>query len=110
MTPSGRYPPTDGTLPAFWGTLDWQAEHNPSRPWVIFPTPDGPEPTKSFSMSDFSLASHRVAHVLRPGRAGPDGEVVALLVHCDTIHYNALIAGCIRAGLVVCGINPLHSC
>ncbi|TCD69319.1 putative NRPS-like protein biosynthetic cluster [Steccherinum ochraceum] len=104
-----RYPPLDGSLPAFWGALDWHAEYNPSTPWVIFPTPHGPEATKTLSFLEFAQASHRVAHVLRPGRAGPEGQVVALLLHCDSIHYNAMLAGTMRAGIVPFPMSPRNT-
>lgn len=96
-----HYPSNDGTLPAVEGQLDWHAEHNPNVPWVLFPSPEDPTTVRSLSFSDFALASHRIAHVLRPGRSGADGEPIAMIFHCDTIHYNAMIAGAMRAGLVV---------
>ncbi|KAH8103378.1 hypothetical protein BXZ70DRAFT_1055180, partial [Cristinia sonorae] len=102
-------PPTDGSLPAFWGILDWQAEHHPTVPWVIFPSSSGAEQLRTLTMLDFALASHKVAHALRPGRAGRDGEVVALLLHCDNIHYVATIMGSMRAGLVPFPMSPRNT-
>ena len=104
MTPGASkksYPPGDGSLPALVGNLDWHAEHNPSVTWVAFPSPVNPTTIRTLSYLDFARASHRIAHTLRPGRTGDGGEVLAMLLNCDTIHYNALIAGSIRAGFVV---------
>ena len=80
-----HYPLNDGTLPAVVGQLDWHAEHNPNVPWVLFPSPEDPKTVRSLSFSDLALATHRVAHILRPGRAGADGEPIAMVFHCDTI-------------------------
>lgn len=91
-------PPADGLLPAFVGQLDFHAEYNPSVPWAVFPWSGE---VREISYLQLAHASHRVAHLLRPGRAGPDGQVIALLLHCDNVHYGAVILGCIRAGLVV---------
>ena len=54
-------------------------------------------------------ASHRVAHILRPNRDGPDGEVIALLLNTDTILYNTVVLGLLRAGFVVCELDNAFS-
>ena len=102
MSVEKQHPPCDGSVPVLPGFLDFQAQHYPSDPWVVFPNPRvaGPGHT-SLSFLDFSIASHRVAHILRPNREGQEGEVVAMVINCDSILYLALIAGMIRAGLVV---------
>jgi hypothetical protein len=38
---------------------------------------------------------------VRPNRAGPEGEIVALIANTDTVLYQALVAGMVRAGVVV---------
>jgi hypothetical protein len=38
---------------------------------------------------------------VRPNRAGLEGEIVALIANTDTILYLALVAGMVRAGVVV---------
>ena len=53
-------------------------------------------------LAEYARATHRIAHLFRPGRAGADDEVVvAGLAHCDTLLYLALLPGLVRAGIVV---------
>ena len=97
-------PPLDGSLYLLPDLVDFNAEHNPDRPWAVFPKPDGSSEIASVTFSEFAKASHRVAHTARPLGAeheGRDGEVVALVLQTDSILYIALLAGLIRAGLVV---------
>ena len=100
MAHSSVFPPVDGSLAPFPGFIDFHAEHNGDRPWVIVPSQDGTS-TKEIWFAELSAATHRIAHALRPGRQGPEGEVVVLLIHTDTVLYVALLAGMLRAGLVV---------
>ncbi|KAJ7656957.1 putative aminoadipate reductase [Mycena polygramma] len=53
---------------------------------------------------EFARAAHRVAHLLRPCRRGPEGEVVAIVALTDT-----LVAGCITAGLIPFQISQRNS-
>ena len=46
--------------------------------------------------------------MFRPGRRGSEREVVILLIHTDTILYVSLLAGLIRAGIVVRGVDLWH--
>lgn len=54
---------------------------------------------------EFGRAAHRIAHTLRPGRYGNDGQVVMLMANCDTILFHAVVAGMTMAGLVV-SVSP----
>ena len=96
-----RRPPLDGSLTVVPGFVDFHAEHNPDLPWTKFPSRADPTKAESISFAEFARASHRVAHYIRPHRQGGDGEVVAVLIHCDSVLYVAVIAGFIRAGVVV---------
>ena len=95
-------PSLDGSLSVLSGYTDWHAEHHPSDPMTVFPHPSDPQSIMSVSYAEFAKVTHRVAHIVRPNRAGKDGEVAALLLNCDTIVYQALIVGLERAGIVVC--------
>lgn len=99
LTP--RSPPRDGSIYVLPGFVDFHAEHAPSNPWVVFPSVEDPTKPASISYREVAEATHRVAHALRPGRAGPEQEVVAMLLNCDTILYNATMIGMFRAGMVV---------
>ena len=92
-------PPLDGSIDVLPGLVDFHAERNPEHAWAIFPSASGG--ISSISFAEFAKATHRIAHILRPNRSGPEGEVVAVIVNCDSILYVALLVGMVRAGLVV---------
>ena len=94
-------PPLDGSIIVFPGFVDFQAQHNPDKPWAVYPSPSSPTHTKEISYLEFSDATHRIAHAVRPGRNGPEQEVVALIIHIDNILNVTLFVGMIRAGIVV---------
>lgn len=99
-SPSPVLPPLDGSISVLPGFVDFHATHNADLPWALLSA--GPElPVQSVSFAQYARATHRIAHKLRPERAGQDKEVVAILINCDTILYLALIVGLVRAGLVV---------
>ncbi|KAN0080413.1 hypothetical protein V8E55_009979 [Tylopilus felleus] len=50
---------------------------------------------------EFGRAAHRIAHALRPGHTGDDGQVVILIATTDTILHQVIVAGMSIAGLVV---------
>ncbi|KAF8215590.1 acetyl-CoA synthetase-like protein [Mycena galopus ATCC 62051] len=58
---------------------------------------------------EFARAAHRVAHLLRPQRCGPDGQVLAIVALTDVLVYQTLIAGCFIAGLVPFPISHRNS-
>ncbi|KAJ6487136.1 putative aminoadipate reductase [Mycena vitilis] len=58
---------------------------------------------------EFARAAHRVAHLLRPGRRGPEGQVVGIVALADVLVYQTIVAGCIKAGLVPFQISPRNS-
>ena len=94
-------PPFDGTLPTIPNLADFHATHHPNSPWLLFPSKDSPEQLVSLTYREMVDASHRVAHIARPRREGAEGEVIALLLHTDTVLYVAVIIGLLRAGFVV---------
>ena len=104
-------PPVDGSLHPLHGLTDWQAEHNPARPFAIFPKDGASGPAMSISYLEFAYATHRMAHALRPNGIGDDGEVVAIIVNCDTLLYQTLFVGMARTGWVVRSsfFYPLHA-
>ena len=94
-------PPHDGSLTVIPGFVDFHAEHNADFPWAKYPSRSEPGAIEVITFSQFAEATHRVAHKVRPARQGSDGEVVTLLIHCDTILYVTTLAGLIRANIVV---------
>lgn len=100
--------PLDGSLKTLLDIADFHAEHNPDLPWLIFPSLESPHETTSITFKEMVQASHRVAHILRPGRAGPEREVIALLLNTDTVLYIAIILGLWRAGFVVSVVSSLN--
>jgi acyl-CoA synthetase (AMP-forming)/AMP-acid ligase II len=92
------YPPLNGsiTLPE---TIDFHLKHNPQLPIYAF-NQDGSDEITEISYLEFGRACDRVAHLLRPQR-GEDRPVVAFIALADTIMYQAITIGMMRAGLVV---------
>ncbi|EKM50783.1 uncharacterized protein PHACADRAFT_130251, partial [Phanerochaete carnosa HHB-10118-sp] len=103
MSSTPARPPLDGSISILPGFVDFHAQHNPERPWALLSAGPG-LPVDAVSFLEFARAADRVAHKLRPNRSGPDNEVVAVLVNCDTVLYLALLAGMMKAGIVVCSI------
>lgn len=92
------YPPMDGTVrPA--SLADFNLEHNPTHTAYVFS--ETPGSTTEISFLEFGRAAHRAAHLIRPGRSGPEREVVAIIANVDVLLYQTLVAGMLRAGVVV---------
>ncbi|KAG6852406.1 hypothetical protein C0991_012301 [Blastosporella zonata] len=100
-------PPADGslTIPEF---LDFNWEHN-SELSIFAYNRDGSNEITEITYLEFGRACHRVAHHIRPGRTGPDQEVVAFIALADTIVYQAITVGLITAGLVPFPISPRNT-
>lgn len=93
------YPPLDGSIqPAL--LADFNLEHNPHR--TLYAYSEGQGSLTEISFLEFGHAVHRASHLLRPGCAGSDGAVVAVIANTDIMLYQTVIAGLMRAGLVVC--------
>ena len=96
----GIQPPLDGSIKSLPELADLQAKHNPSLPWLIFPSKDA-SGTSSISYAGMVEASHRIAHIFRPKREGLESEVVAVILDTDAVLYVAVLLGLMRAGLIV---------
>lgn len=94
-------PSLDGsiTIPEL---LDFHSNHNAELPVYVF-SPDGTDETIEVSYLEFGRACERVAYALRPqtDALGGDKQVVAFIALADTIVYQAVTVGMMRAGLVV---------
>ena len=102
-------PPLDGTLPTIPDIVDFHVAHNPDLPWYIFPSKGSPDQLVPLTYREMAEASHRVAHILRPNREGREGEIIVLLLNTDTVLYNAVVVGLLRAGFVVCKLDSASS-
>ncbi|KAF7291295.1 Acetyl-CoA synthetase-like protein [Mycena indigotica] len=101
------YPPLDGSL-NLAQALDFHIVQQNNTPAFSWGAADGT--LTSISHFEFARAAHRVAHLLRPNRAGDvDGEVVAIVAVADTLVYQTLLAGCLVAGLVPFPISHRNS-
>ncbi|PCH36937.1 acetyl-CoA synthetase-like protein [Wolfiporia cocos MD-104 SS10] len=99
---SSILPPLDGSIHVFPGLVDFHAEHNPNLPMFIFPATE-PSGISQVTYREFSDATHRIAHLVRPLSGEPaigDNSVVAILSNTDHVLYHALVAGTARAGLI----------
>ncbi|KAJ6483120.1 putative aminoadipate reductase [Mycena sanguinolenta] len=108
MSPSESYP---------WATapmhvpdiIAWNAENYPTAPCYLFAPIDPSAPIVNVTHLEFSRALQRAAHLLRPNRAGPDGEVVAIIALSDTLLYLAIMAGLMTANCVPFPISQRNS-
>ena len=101
MTATGRYPPLDDSIRILPGFIDFHAEHHPSLSAYAFGSREDSSVLTRVSYAEFAEASHRAAHIVRPGRKGQDGDIVAILINTDALLYLALLTGIARTGLVV---------
>ncbi|KAJ6553198.1 hypothetical protein B0H19DRAFT_1030245 [Mycena capillaripes] len=81
---------------------------NASRPFYTYAEPESHK-IVTISNLEFARATHRAAHLVRPNREGPDGQVVALLAISDTILYHAMIAGLMTANCIPFPMSPRNS-
>ncbi|KAJ7761183.1 putative aminoadipate reductase [Mycena maculata] len=61
------------------------------------------------SRFEFGRAANRVAHLLRPQRRGPEGQVLAIVALTDVLIYQTIVAGCIKAGIVPFPVSTRNS-
>lgn len=100
-------PPLDGSV-NIPETLDFHWKHNAKHPIFVF-NRDGSSELTEVSFLEFGRACHRVAHALRPQRAG-EREVVAFIALADSLLYQSITVGLMIAGLVVSSLpRPIIS-
>ncbi|KAJ3740205.1 acetyl-CoA synthetase-like protein [Lentinula detonsa] len=87
--------------------LDFHYKHNPTYPIYVFARDD--QEITEISYLEYVRACHRLAHIIRPARSGPERAVVAVVASVDTLVYETIIAGVIRAGLVPILISPRNT-
>ncbi|KIJ16134.1 hypothetical protein PAXINDRAFT_76105 [Paxillus involutus ATCC 200175] len=92
-------PPLDCSL-LFPDLINFHMERNPTFPMFMYPNEMVPGTTTEISFLEFGRAAHRVAHMLRPSRQGPDAQVVMVVANTDTILHHAVVTGISMAGLV----------
>ncbi|KAJ3983514.1 putative aminoadipate reductase [Lentinula detonsa] len=88
--------------------LQFHYEHNPDQPLYVY-SEDGKATLTEIRNLEFVRACHRAAHIVRPHRCGPNGEVVAVIAQLDTIAYTAVVAGLMLAGLIPLLISPRNT-
>ncbi|CAA7263092.1 unnamed protein product [Cyclocybe aegerita] len=92
------HPPLDGsvTLPE---TIDFHWIHNADLPIYAFHDAVTGA-VKEISLLEFGRACHRVAHELAPNFEVDSRPVVALMALCDSLLYQAVTVGLMKAGVV----------
>ena len=93
--------PLDGSLPTLPDLADFYAKYHYAAPWLMYPSKEKGGKPETISYGEMAWASHRVAHIFRPRRDGPEREVVAVIINADTVLYSAVMLGLMRAGFVV---------
>ncbi|KAF8547028.1 acetyl-CoA synthetase-like protein, partial [Imleria badia] len=93
-------PPFDYSLP-FHELFSFRIQNNPTLPMFVYADDKASDHhTTEITFLEFGRAAHRIAHALRPERGGDEGQVVMLIANCDTIFFQAVVAGMFIAGLV----------
>lgn len=93
-----KYVPLEDNF-SFSAACDFNREHNAEHTCYVYAEPDGT--VREITYFEFGRAVHRAAHILRPSRKGEDNATVAIIANSDTLLYNAVTVGLIKAGLVV---------
>ncbi|CAE6441732.1 unnamed protein product [Rhizoctonia solani] len=104
LTPSFVAPPTDGSVPPALA-VDFHHRHNPHHVFTLL------YHSATFSQTQvtyeqLACAVHRVAYILNPDNAIPQGTNVGLLVSTSSLEYIIVVLGAMRAGLVPFPISP----
>ncbi|KAF7293886.1 Acetyl-CoA synthetase-like protein [Mycena chlorophos] len=99
-------PPVDGSLDVS-GIIDFHRTTPNLTAAYSFANEDGS--IVDISHFEFARAAHRVAHWLRPGRQGPEGQVVGIVALTDSLLYQTLTTGCMIAGLIPFPISHRNS-
>ncbi|KAJ4474501.1 acetyl-CoA synthetase-like protein [Lentinula aciculospora] len=102
--------------------LRFQYEHNPTQAAFVFAREDSPRKKESHIISEendsiqneiteisfleYVHAAHRVAHLVRPDRSGPERAIVGVVALLDNHVYQTVVAGIMQAGLVPLLISP----
>ncbi|KAF7357193.1 Acetyl-CoA synthetase-like protein [Mycena sanguinolenta] len=94
---SALLPPLDGSL-NLRQIVDFQIAHGHHSAAYSFSDQEGI--MIEISHFEFCRAAHRVAHLLRSQRRGPDGQVLAIVAVTDVLIYQTIVAGCFVAGLI----------
>ncbi|KAJ7625710.1 hypothetical protein FB45DRAFT_922118, partial [Roridomyces roridus] len=103
---SSVLPPLDCTL-SIDEIIDFHMSHN--NRGAAFSFADAQGSITDISHFEFARAAHRVAHILRPQRLGPEGQVLAIIALTDSLIYPLLVAGCVKAGIVPFPISNRNS-
>ncbi|KAJ7688597.1 hypothetical protein B0H17DRAFT_1160269 [Mycena rosella] len=104
--PSTVYPPLDCSL-NFSEIIDLHIAHE--NRGAVYAFADSAGRITEISQFEFGRAAHRVAHLLRPQRRGPEGQVLAIAALADVLLYQTIVAGCITAGIVPFPISNRNS-
>ncbi|KAF8955032.1 acetyl-CoA synthetase-like protein [Flammula alnicola] len=85
--------------------LTFAADAQPQYPLYSFHE-DGASDITNISYFEFRRAADRVAHYFRPGRQGPEGEIIAVVALSDSLLYHAVSLGLMRGGVVPFLMSP----
>lgn len=95
------FPPSDCSL-LFHELVNFHMENNPTLPMFVYADDQASDHrTTEITFLEFGRAAHRIAHSLRPERAGEEGKVVILIANRDTVLFHTVVTGLFIAGLVV---------
>jgi hypothetical protein len=89
-------PPTSAVLA---GLLQYRLDHHPDGVLNVYPSRTGDADVVTYR--DFALGCQRFMRAVCPQAPVARGEVVSLLLQCDTLMYQTAICALVWAGLTV---------
>ncbi|KAJ7642007.1 hypothetical protein FB45DRAFT_738097 [Roridomyces roridus] len=95
-------------LDTFPSLLSRNAEQRPQDPFYVYADLQVNR-IVTITQLEFSRATHRAAHLLRPNRSGQDRKVVAIIAESDAVLYHAVFVGLMTANFVPFPISPRNS-
>ncbi|KAH7890585.1 acetyl-CoA synthetase-like protein [Phlebopus sp. FC_14] len=101
-------PPMDYSL-LFPDLINFHTSKNASFPIYVYSNDKSPGGISQITFLEFGRAANRVAHVLRPGRQGTEGQTVMLIATTDTLLYHAVVSGMNLAGFIPFPVSPRNS-
>lgn len=93
------YPPLDYSV-TLANVSDFHIKHNPSETAYTFSEDGNPTPV-NVSFLELGRAVHRAAHYIRPERHDPERQTIAFVALSDSLLYQAVTLGIMKAGYVV---------
>ncbi|KAG0695028.1 hypothetical protein DFH29DRAFT_957159 [Suillus ampliporus] len=108
LSMSPVYPPLDGSV-LITDMIDFHIKHNASLPCYVYADESEPHHVHSVSYLDLGRAVQRAARVLKEVLGSTERQVVAFIAPLDTLYYQTIVLGLMRAGFIPFPMSPRNS-